>query len=147
MLLQTIEALFRKYRLFCYQKLFSAVREKPGSLSATEAFSADIIHLLGSPTISQFADTIGISQPNATYKVNQLVSKGYLRKTVQAHDRREIVLTTSEKFSGYFDENEEEIFEDHLEVIKNLNPDHMIVVPGRKSIEKAKEYYNIISEE
>lgn len=55
MLLQTIEALFRKYRLFCYQKLFAAVREKPGSLSATEAFSADIIHLLGSPTISQFA--------------------------------------------------------------------------------------------
>ena len=109
MLLQTIEALFRKYRLFCYQKLFSAVREKPGSLSATEAFSADIIHLLGSPTISQFADTIRISQPNATYKVNQLVSKGYLRKTVQAHDRREIVLTTSEKFSGYFDENEEEM--------------------------------------
>ena len=66
MLLQTIEALFRKYRLFCYQKLFAAVREKPGSLSATEAFSSDIIHLLGSPTISQFADTIGISQPNAT---------------------------------------------------------------------------------
>ena len=30
MLLQTIKALFRKYRLFCYQKLFSAVREKPG---------------------------------------------------------------------------------------------------------------------
>ena len=91
MLLQTIEALFRKYRLFCYQKLFAAVREKPGSLSATEAFSADIIHLLGSPTISQFAETIGISQPNATYKVNQLAAKGYLHKTVQAHDRREIV--------------------------------------------------------
>ena len=109
MLLQTIEALFRKYRLFCSQKLFAAVREKPGSLSATEAFSADIIHLLGSPTISQFAETIGISQPNATYKVNQLAAKGYLHKTVQAHDRREIVLTTSEKFSGYFDENEEEM--------------------------------------
>ena len=45
MLLQTIEALFRKYRLFGTQKLFSAVREKPGSSSATEAFSADIIHL------------------------------------------------------------------------------------------------------
>jgi len=28
MLLQTIEALFCKYRLFCYRKLFSAVREK-----------------------------------------------------------------------------------------------------------------------
>ena len=38
-----------------------------------------------------------------------LAAKGYLHKTVQAHDRREIVLTTSEKFSGYFDENEEEM--------------------------------------
>ena len=109
MLSQTIGQLFRRYRLFCYRKLFSAVREKPGSLSATEAFSADIIHLLGSPTISQFAETIGISQPNATYKVNQLTAKGYLQKTVRADDRREIVLNTSEKFSGYFDENEEEV--------------------------------------
>ena len=42
------------------------------------------------------------------------------------------------------DENEEEIFEDHYEVIKSMNPDHMIVVPGRHSIEKAKEYCEII---
>ena len=55
MLGETFAQLFRKYRLFCYRKLFAAVREKPGSLSATEAFSADIIHLLGSPTVSQFA--------------------------------------------------------------------------------------------
>ena len=105
MLLQTIEALFRKYRLFCYRKLFSAVREKPGSLSATEAFSADIIHLLGSPTISQFADTIGISQPNATYKVNALAGKGYVEKVVSKPDRREIRLRTGKKFAQYFDED------------------------------------------
>ena len=101
MLLQTIEALFRKYRLFCYQKLFAAVREKPGSLSATEAFSADIIHLLGSPTISQFADTIGISQPNATYKVNNLIKKGYLERENSTTDRREYHLKLSEKFYNY----------------------------------------------
>ena len=45
------------------------------------------------------------------------------------------------------DENEEEIFNDHFEVIKSMNPDHVIVVPGRQSIEKAEEYYNIIKEE
>ena len=101
MLLQTIEALFRKYRLFCYQKLFAAVREKPGSLSATEAFSADIIHLLGSPTISQFADTIGISQPNATYKVNNLIRKGYIVKENSDTDRREYHLKLSDKFYCY----------------------------------------------
>lgn len=109
MLTQSVARLFRRYRLFCYRKLFAAVKERPGSLSATEAFSADIIHLLHEPTISQFAAQIGISQPNATYKVNQLAAKGYLNKTVRAHDRREVVLTTSEKFDGYFDENEEEL--------------------------------------
>jgi len=45
------------------------------------------------------------------------------------------------------DENEEEIFNDHYEVIKSMNPDHVIVVPGRKSIEKAKEYYDIIKKD
>ena len=45
------------------------------------------------------------------------------------------------------DEYEDEIFEDHLEVIKSLNPDHVIVVPGRKSSKKAKQYYDIIARE
>ena len=114
MLGETFAQLFRKYRLFCYRKLFAAVRDKPGSLSATEAFSADIIHLLGSPTVSQFAETIGISQPNATYKVNQLTAKGYLEKHVQARDRREVVLTTSEKFTGYFDEDKEDALQQKI---------------------------------
>ena len=45
------------------------------------------------------------------------------------------------------DVDEEDIFEDHYEVIKNLNPDHVIVVPGRKSVEKAEEYFVYISNE
>ena len=45
------------------------------------------------------------------------------------------------------DEDEEEIFEDHFEVVKSMNPAHVIVVPGRKSIEKAHEYYEIIKQE
>ena len=52
----------------------------------------------------------------------------------------EFIYTTPE-------ENEEEIFEDHFEVIRAMNPAHVIVVPGRKSIEKAEEYYNIIKKE
>ena len=109
MLQESVLRLYRRLRLDGYRKLFGAVQEREGSLSAIEAFSADLINLLGEPTLSQFAEYVGISQPNATYKVNQLVSKGYLNKTVQAHDRREIALTTSEKFSGYCDENEDEM--------------------------------------
>lgn len=137
MLTQTIGKLFRKYRLFCYRKVFSAVKERPGSLSATEAFSADIIHLLDQPTVSQFAAAIGISQPNATYKVNQLSAKGYLEKTVRANDRREIVLTTSEKFAGYFDENEEEL-------TQKLRPLHKRFTPGE--LETAERVFTALTD-
>lgn len=104
-MLQSIIRLYRFLRLDSYRHMFGALRERDGSLSATEAFSADIIHLLGMPTLSQFAACIGISQPNATYKVNTLVTKGYVRKTVSPTDRREVRLCPSEKFSGYLREN------------------------------------------
>ena len=93
-------------RLESYKKMFHTLREKTGSLSATEAFSADVIHLLGRPTRGQFAATLGISQPNATYKVNSLVAKGYLVK-VPGKDRREVCLQTAGKFNAYYDDNEQ----------------------------------------
>ena len=93
-------------RLESYKKMFHTLREKTGSLSATEAFSADVIHLLGRPTLGQFAATLGISQPNATYKVNSLVAKGYLVK-VPGKDRREVRLQTAGKFNAYYDDNEQ----------------------------------------
>lgn len=45
------------------------------------------------------------------------------------------------------DENEEKIFNDHYEVLKSMEPAHVIVVPGRHSIKKAEEYYNIIKQD
>ena len=92
-------------RLESYKKMFHTLREKTGSLSATEAFSADVIHLLGHPTLGQFAATLGISQPNATYKVNSLAAKGYVEKVVSRPDRREVRLRTGKKFEQYFDED------------------------------------------
>lgn len=109
MLEQEILLLYRKLRLLGYRKMFGAIREKSGSLSATEAFSADVIHLLGAPTLSQFAGFLGISQPNATYKVNCLVNKGYVKKTVPEADRREVRLQTCGKFDSYFEEQSERV--------------------------------------
>jgi len=45
------------------------------------------------------------------------------------------------------DEYEEEIFEDHLQSIKALKPEHLIMLPGRTSIKKAEEYYNQIKDD
>jgi UDP-N-acetylmuramyl tripeptide synthase len=44
------------------------------------------------------------------------------------------------------DEGEEEIFEDHLSSLIYLNPKMVHVVPGRESVEAAREYYEIIKD-
>ncbi len=103
MLYKTVTELYKKFRLIHYKELFGRIREKDGSLSATEAFAADVIYLLGNPTISQFAEAIGVSQPNATYKANNLAAKGYVIKTLSEDDKRECRLMVSDKFYSYYD--------------------------------------------
>ena len=106
MLTKDISELYQIFRLNHYRTLFGRIREKDGSLSATEAFAVDVIYLLGSPTVTQLAETLGISQPNATYKVNNLVQKGYVVKTSSEDDRRECRLQLGPKFYQYFTESE-----------------------------------------
>ncbi len=94
--------LYKNLRLSHYRNLFGQLKEKAGSLSATEAFSVEVIYLLNQPTISEFADFIGISQPNASYKVNSLVTKGYLERISSDDDRREAHLCVTKKFMDYY---------------------------------------------
>ena len=96
------DELYRYLRLAHYQKLFATISEKQGSLSATEAFSVEVIYLLGEPTIGEFADFLGISQPNASYKVISLVSKGYITKQLCTADKRECRLIVTKKFLDYY---------------------------------------------
>ncbi len=102
MLVQSAVELYKILRLRNYQDMFVRIKEKDGSLSATEAFAVDVIYLLGLPTISDFAQALGISQPNATYKANNLAAKGYINKAVSEDDKREIRLSVAEKFHSYF---------------------------------------------
>lgn len=97
---------YERFRLMSYRRLFGLLRERDGSLSATEAFAVDVIYLLRGPTVRQFAECIGISQPNATYKVNNLIQKGYIEKKPSLLDRRESHLHVTEKFMRYCKEGE-----------------------------------------
>lgn len=102
MLYQEVLELYNKFRLLHYRRVFGKIRERDGSLSATEAYAVDVIHLLGNPTLGEFAQCLGLSQPNATYKVNNLIAKGYVCKSVSDEDRRECKLAVTEKFYSYF---------------------------------------------
>lgn len=90
-------------RLNFYKKIFTNVRERDGSLSAMEVFSLEVIHALGEPTISEFAKFTGISQSNATYKVQCLIKKGYIQKFVAKADKREYILKFTDKYYAYID--------------------------------------------
>ncbi|MEN6338766.1 MAG: MarR family winged helix-turn-helix transcriptional regulator [Clostridiaceae bacterium] len=99
---EPVSELYKNLRLVHYRNLFTQLKEKAGSLSATEAFSAEVIYLLDHPTISEFAAFLGISQPNASYKVNALVTKGYLERVGSDDDRREAHLNVTRKFLDYY---------------------------------------------
>lgn len=101
MLEQDFSEVYDKFKLQFYRKVFELVRERDGSLSAMEAFSLEVIKMLGSPTVSEFADFLNISQSNATYKVNSLIRKGYIEKENSVSDRREYHLRLSSKFYSY----------------------------------------------
>ena len=101
MLEKNFTEVYDKFKLQFYRKVFELVRERDGSLSAMEAFSLEVIKMLGQPTVGQFADFLNISQSNATYKVNSLIKKGYLERENSQTDRREYHLVLSEKFYNY----------------------------------------------
>ena len=99
---EAVSELYKNLRLSHYRNLFGQLREKAGSLSATEAFSAEVIYLLDRPTIGEFAEFIGISQPNASIKDNSLGTKGYLERVNNDDDHREAHLHVTKKFLDYY---------------------------------------------
>lgn len=101
MLEDSFSQVYDKFKLRFYRMVFDLVKEREGSLSAMEAFSLEVIKMLGSPTVSEFADFLGISQSNATYKVACLMKKGYIEKENSSEDRREYHLVLSKKFYSY----------------------------------------------
>lgn len=71
--------------------------KQEGKLTISEVFSLYLIDMMDGPTLKAYAETMGISQPNATYKVNSLVEKGYVEKRLSEIDRRETNLYTTKK--------------------------------------------------
>lgn len=105
MLENEFEKLYFKFRNNYCKNLFSGVSEGDESLSPTESYCVEAIFLLNRPTVHQFANYVNISQPNATYRISNLVSKGYVRKVLSEDDRREYFLEVTDKFAKNYGMN------------------------------------------
>lgn len=105
MLEKEFDKLYYKFRNNYCKNLFSKVREEKESLSPTESYCVEAIFLLNRPTVHQFANYVNISQPNATYRISNLISKGYVRKVLSEDDRREYFLEVTDKFNKVYGAN------------------------------------------
>lgn len=100
---------YNKFKLSFYRGVFSRVQGRETSLTTTESYCVDIIHDLGEPTVHEFADFVNISAPNAAYKVNSLIKKGYIEKVQSEVDRREYHLRVTDRYMRYYRLNVEYI--------------------------------------
>lgn len=103
MLEKEFERLYYKFRENYCRNLFAGVKE--GSLNPTDSYCLEVIFLLKNPTINQFAEYVNISLPNASYRINNLITKGYVKKHVSEHDRREYHLEVTDKFLNSYGAN------------------------------------------
>ncbi len=118
-----LHEVYSKFRVYYYRDVFRRIQSRELSLSTTEAYCIEVIGALGNPTINEFADFIGISPPNATYKVNSLIKKGYLNKVQSGTDKREFILEVTDKYYKYWNINKKymDIVEKRLE--QSLTPE------------------------
>ena len=99
---------YKKIKLAFYKNMFHR-SEKHEELSSSEYFCLQCIYLMEKPTISQFANFLNISAPNATYKVKQLIKKGYITKEKSKQDKREYSLIPTQKMIDYFNEKDKNL--------------------------------------
>jgi len=118
-----LSEVYSKFRVHYYRDVFKRINNRELSLTTTEAYCVEIIGNLGTPTINEFANFVGISSPNATYKVNSLIKKGYLTKEQSGEDKREVILKVTDKYYKYWNINQKymDIVEGRLE--QSLSPE------------------------
>ena len=138
MLEQAFADVYSKFKLHFYQKVFSRFQSREASLTTVETFCMEIIQALGKPTINEFASFVQISPPNAAYKVNSLIKKGYLKKVQSENDRREYFLVVTQKYEDYYN-----IIYSYLSTVMSRIKDRF----SPEDVAKIEEMLTIISDE
>lgn len=102
MLDRNFSRVYTKFKLHFYRAVFGRFQQREASLTTVENFCMEIIMALGKPTVNEFSNFLQISPPNAAYKVNSLIQKGYILKEQSADDKREYHLVVTKKYYEYY---------------------------------------------
>lgn len=156
MLEEAFDIVYTKFKIQFYRRIFGRFESREATLTTVETFCVECIMALGEPTIAEFSIFIGISTPNAAYKVASLVRKGYVEKIQSKTDRREYHLRPTER-AHYYDNINREYRHDVMQRVKQrFTPEETkelsrmlrivayelmpeLQLPGEKQLEAAEE--------
>lgn len=107
MIKDKFEIIYKNYKLSFYKELFKELNQfEDTSLTAFDFFCLETIYLLQNPTMGEFAAFLEVSNPNVSYKIKNLIQKGYLVKTMDEKDKRVFHLSVTDKFKKFYDQND-----------------------------------------
>ncbi len=134
----------KNFKLLFYKNMFKRMNDKEEVLTSTEYFCLECIYLMDKPTITQFAQFLEISSPNATYKVKQLIKKGFIKKEKLKKDGRKYILVPTQKFFDFYDNKQfdENIMNDIKKDLTDLDDGVLVKklqVINEKKIEKKEK--------
>lgn len=138
MINETLNEIYNKFRINFYMKVFSKFENREATLTTVEAFSMECIMALKGPTIAEFAKMMNISAPNAAYRVNSLLKKGYIVKEQSKIDQREYHLLPSDKYMEYY-----KIGRTYIDTISKRCKERF----SDEDYKKLNEYLTIINDE
>lgn len=98
---QLFARVYSRFKMHFYSAVFRDFEDKEAPLTTVETFCMEVIYSLNRPTVKTFAGFLHMSSPNAAYKINNLVNKGFLRKVRSDEDHREYFLEVTQKYLDY----------------------------------------------
>ncbi|MBE5970354.1 MAG: winged helix-turn-helix transcriptional regulator [Lachnospiraceae bacterium] len=101
-LVEAFNRVYTKFKLNFYKHAFMNFGDREATLSTVESFCMEVIYAMDKPTVNEFAKFIDVSSPNAAYKVNCLIKKGYINRVQSTKDKREFHLEVTEKYLKYY---------------------------------------------
>ena len=137
MLNSYLTVLYSKIKFNLYRDMCRGF-DKESPLSLTEVFCAQLIYAMKEPTVKAFAEFLQISSPNASYKIKNLVEKGYVEKVRSKEDKREYFLKVTEKYIEQYGTPKDEADLLAKKIKERFSPE---------DVKKLEEMLKIISEE
>ena len=138
MLRDAFITVYTKFKLHFYKEIFQRFQNREASLTTVETFCMETIMALGKPSINEFASFMCISPPNAAYKVNSLIKKGYINKVQSESDRREYHLEVTQKYINYYNISASYMVEVMDRIASRFSPEdckkleEMLIVVGQE---------------